>query len=112
MVSYEVDWVRYAHLHSDQSVVDQDFFCQKVCANGGLVAGAELLVDLHIARLSALLFLALAPAAWVLQPDRYRTYWFIKLVLPTPLSPRIMTCVLSEHDAIRRIGSSWRSDLQ
>lgn len=21
-----------------------------------------------------------------------RTYWFIKLVLPTPLSPRMMTC--------------------
>ena len=31
--------------------------------------------------------------------EGYRTYWFIKLVLPTPLSPRIMTYWLLEHHA-------------
>src|SRR4051812_8911836 len=77
------------HLHRNLSVVDKDLAGQEVGSDSGLVARAELFVDLegehgvsrgvsphgcHRGRLMAL------------------TYWFIKLVLPTPLSPRMITC--------------------
>lgn len=35
-----------AHLHCDESIVDKDFFREKVGTDGSLVACTELLVDL------------------------------------------------------------------
>ncbi len=37
-----------SHLHGDLSVVDKHLSRQEVGADRGLVAGAELLVDLHM----------------------------------------------------------------
>ena len=68
-------------MHRHQPVVDEDFFGEEIGADGGLVAGGELLVDLGWVRWSS----------WV-RVDA-RTYWFMREVLPTPLSPRMMTCV-------------------
>lgn len=39
--------------------------------------------------------------------EGYRTYWFIKLVLPTPLSPRIMTYWLLEYHATLNPHFGW-----
>lgn len=62
-------------------------------ADGRLVARAELLVDLkerhqYVAHSYTGIALLLVPRD---APRGGQTYWFIKLVLPTPLSPRIMT---------------------
>lgn len=98
--------IGYAHLHGDQSVVDQNLFCQEVCANGGLVTSTELLVDLRVSQLSASLSLALVLRAHGRRWWGIRTYWFIKLVLPTPLSPRMITYSLSDCHATRDSRSS------
>jgi hypothetical protein len=34
------------YLHSHQTIIDQYLLCQKICPYRGLVAGAELLIDL------------------------------------------------------------------
>ena len=75
----------WTDLHSDKSVVDKDFFGQEVRANGGFVTGTEFLVDLCYA--CALAFMGV----YCEDPSVRRTYWFIKLVFPTPLSPRMIT---------------------
>jgi hypothetical protein len=40
--------------------------------------------------------------------EGYRTYWFIKLVLPTPLSPRMITYSLSDYHATQSSQCHWR----
>lgn len=79
-----------ANLHSDYSVLYHDLLGEEVGTYRGFVAGAEFLVDL--------------PGNMSKKPNRGKnktdhtgldllTYWFIKLVFPTPLSPRMMTWV-------------------
>jgi hypothetical protein len=36
------------------------------------------------------------------EEERGRTYWFIKLVLPTPLSPRMITWVVRCQSSVAR----------
>ena len=80
----------FTHLHRHLTVVHLYFACEEVGTDCGLVAGAEPLVDLDIVGTAQSATVVLA-----LQRCReMRTYWFIKLVLPTPLSPRMITWML------------------
>ena len=72
-------------LHCHKPVINQYLLREKVCADGGLVTGTEFLVDLSLTN-----HISTFVSRHVLPPSR-RTYWFIKLVFPTPLSPRIIT---------------------
>jgi hypothetical protein len=88
------------HLHRYQPVINHDFLGKEVGAYCRLVACAELLVDLY------LLYKLRSPAWYMRRQYVYserwsRTYWFIRLVLPTPLSPRIMTCIRQRGTASR-----------
>lgn len=93
-----------SHLHRHLSVIDEDLPRKEIGTNRCLVACAELLVDLfaledHVRTTAdahdATDCVGLGPTntanirarEWEIS----RTYWFIKLVLPTPLSPRMMT---------------------
>lgn len=69
-------------LEGDDAIVDGYFFGEEVGAYRCFVRGAEFLVDL-----GGMLDRVGLPTEW-----RCSTYWFIKLVLPTPLSPRMITC--------------------
>ena len=84
------------YLHCHQSVVDENFLCKEISSDGGLVASTELFVDLSISKSCVLAVIG------ILERWRYdrkalvggeveRTYWFIKLVFPTPLSPSMIT---------------------
>ena len=102
-----VDWRWSSYLHRHLSVVDEYFPREEVGADGSLVTGAELLVYLQTV-------FWVSPGAELYAKHRAlgenwsgdadaadataqgvgsvtHTYWFIKLVLPTPLSPRMMT---------------------
>jgi hypothetical protein len=83
--AYEVE---LSYLHGDLAVIDEDLAGQEIRPDGSLVAGAELLVDLYSGNRSSAI-MGYRCRAW--KPGWVRTYWFIRLVLPTPLSPRIMT---------------------
>ena len=76
-----------SYLHRYLSVVNQDLAGQEVGADGRFVASTEFLVDLYE---SKKVRCQNEGSSW-LGSGSYRTYWFIKLVLPTPLSPRIIT---------------------
>lgn len=45
------------YLHRHQSVIDEDFFCKKVCSDRRLIASAELLVDLVAGEINVLAML-------------------------------------------------------
>lgn len=85
-----------AYLHRHYPLIHSNFFRKEVGANGGFVACAELLVDLHDGFVSFQVYSRLTQKrAVVMPPGLFRgkhTYWFMRLVLPTPLSPRMMTC--------------------
>jgi hypothetical protein len=78
------------YLHRDQTIIDQHLLGQEICTYRGLVARAELLIDLSCYQSPVLKHrVASRSVKWDLVVGR--TYWFIKLVLPTPLSPKMMT---------------------
>jgi hypothetical protein len=79
---------RVAYLHGHYSVVYCDLFGEEVGANGCFVACAELLVDLR----GTAYELSAIEGKQLTGRRRRHTYWFIRLVLPTPLSPKMMTC--------------------
>jgi hypothetical protein len=77
------------YLDRHQTVIDQHFLRQEVCSNRGLVARAELLINLSSYQPPALQReVSSRSVRWDVLVGR--TYWFIKLVLPTPLSPKMM----------------------
>jgi hypothetical protein len=84
------------HLHCDESVIDENFLREEVSSDGSLVASAELLVDLVISENFMLALVGIGDrlrhSCRALGGKAERTYWFIKLVFPTPLSPRMITC--------------------
>lgn len=80
-----------SYLHRHQTIVHQYLLCQEIGANSCFVAGTELLVDL-IQRLSVRMPRA-SMRLRALPEGVVRTYWFIKLVFPTPLSPSMITYI-------------------
>jgi hypothetical protein len=82
-----------AYLHRHYSVVYCYLLRQEVGPNCCFVACAELLVDLYRGVLASYSTHSGEGLKVALRKEGCRhTYWFIRLVLPTPLSPRIMTC--------------------
>lgn len=84
------------YLHCHQSVVDENFLCEEISSDSSLVASTEFFIDLIISEACMLAIIGIrdrprsAAEQWV-GGEVERTYWFIKLVLPTPLSPRMIT---------------------
>lgn len=76
------------YLHCHKAVVYEDLLGEEIGAYRGFVARAELLIDLTMCQTE----LSMARGDAIEGRGCARTYWFIKLVLPTPLSPRMMTC--------------------
>lgn len=91
---------RVPELQGYNAVVYCDLFGEEVGADCRLVGCGELLVDLE-----GVLGMLRSRHECV-----SRTYWFIKLVLPTPLSPKMITFIELEASLVR--GLAYRSHLQ
>jgi hypothetical protein len=84
------------YLHCYQSVVDENFLCEEISSDSGFVASTELLIDLFISKNCKLAIGGIRDRPRygrreLLGGEVERTYWFIRLVFPTPLSPRMIT---------------------
>lgn len=91
MTAAFVRTLRKPYLHGHHPVVDENFLGKKVGADCGLIASTEFLVDLFSEN-CMLAMREMMGAGWrVVGGKAGPTYWFIKLVLPTPLSPRMIT---------------------
>lgn len=81
--------MEFPHLHCHLAVVHLNFPSEKIGSDSRFVAGAESLVDLDCDDRHQQGNVWFATTGGLF--ECMRTYWFIRLVLPTPLSPRMMT---------------------